>query len=112
MPSHTCFAAAQKPENILMRASGHIAVTDFDLSKQAHPVGPRIIQQQMKLSDKIRKSLSLSKTRSSASSLVNLDIVNSEPVLPYQTNSFVGYVCCGLCLSWNIRRPCVRVLPL
>jgi len=95
-----------------MRASGHIAVTDFDLSKQAHPVGPRIIQQQMKLSDKIRKSLSLSKTRSSASSLVNLDIVNSEPVLPYQTNSFVGYVCCGLCLSWNIRRPCVRVLPL
>eukprot|EP00170_Pyropia_yezoensis_P000696 contig_3270_g697 len=79
-----------KPENILMRANGHIAVTDFDLSKQAHPVGPRIIQQQMKLSDKIRKSLSLTKTRTSSSSLVNLDIVNSEPVLPYQTNSFVG----------------------
>lgn len=86
------FGTPQKPENILMRANGHIAVTDFDLSKQAHPVGPRIIQQQMKLSDKIRKSLSLTKTRTSSSSLVNLDIVNSEPVLPYQTNSFVGYV--------------------
>ncbi|KAK1866275.1 hypothetical protein I4F81_008795 [Pyropia yezoensis] len=79
-----------KPENILMRANGHIAVGDFDLSKQAHPVGPRIIQQQMRLSDKIKRSLSLSKSRGSSSSLVNLDIVNSEPVLPYQTNSFVG----------------------
>lgn len=75
-----------------MRANGHIAVGDFDLSKQAHPVGPRIIQQQMRLSDKIKRSLSLSKSRGSSSSLVNLDIVNSEPVLPYQTNSFVGYV--------------------
>jgi len=93
-----------------MRANGHIAVSDFDLSKQAHPVGPRIIQQQMKLSDKIRKSLSLSKSRGSMSNLANLDIVHSEPVLPYQTNSFVGYVCCGFCVGWNVRRPCVRVL--
>lgn len=76
-----------KPENILMRENGHIALTDFDLSKQAHAVSPRVIQQQLSLSDKIRKSLSIKRTNSS---LNNLEIVNSEPVLPYQTNSFVG----------------------
>lgn len=76
-----------KPENILMRDNGHIALTDFDLSKQAHAVSPRVVQQQLSLSDKIRKSLSM---RRNNSSLTNLEIVDSEPVLPYQTNSFVG----------------------
>lgn len=76
-----------KPENILMRETGHIALTDFDLSKQAHAVSPRVVQQQLSLSDKIRKSLSM---RRNNSSLTNLEIVDSEPVLPYQTNSFVG----------------------
>lgn len=76
-----------KPENILMRENGHIALTDFDLSKQAHAVSPRVVQQQLSFSDKIRKSLSM---RRNNSSLNNLEIVNSEPVLPYQTNSFVG----------------------
>lgn len=76
-----------KPENILMRENGHIALTDFDLSKQAHAVSPRVVQQQLSFSDKLRKSLSM---RRNNSSLNNLEIVNSEPVLPYQTNSFVG----------------------
>lgn len=76
-----------KPENILMRENGHIALTDFDLSKQAHAVSPRVVQQQLSLGDKIRKSLSM---RRNNSSLTNLEIVDSEPVLPYQTNSFVG----------------------
>lgn len=49
-----------KPENILMRENGHIALTDFDLSKQAHAVSPRVVQQQLSLGDKIRKSLSMS----------------------------------------------------
>lgn len=112
-----------KPENILMRENGHIALTDFDLSKQAHAVSPRVIQQQLSLSDKIRKSLSISTYFSfilitlhvvyacfamlssnrlfmnapflidverNNSSLNNLEIVDSEPVLTYQTNSFVG----------------------
>lgn len=81
-----------KPENILMRQNGHIALTDFDLSKQAHAVSPRVVQQQLSLGDKIRKSFSLSMSKKSGhnSSLTNLEIVNSEPVLPYQTNSFVG----------------------
>lgn len=52
-----------KPENILMRENGHISLTDFDLSKQAHPVAPRVIQTTLSLSDRIRKSLSLSGTR-------------------------------------------------
>lgn len=49
-----------KPENILLRESGHIALTDFDLSKQAHAVSPRVIQQQLSISDKIKRSFSLS----------------------------------------------------
>jgi serine/threonine protein kinase len=49
-----------KPENILLRANGHIALTDFDLSKQAHAVSPRVIQQQLSMSDKIKRSLSIS----------------------------------------------------
>ena len=49
-----------KPENILMRENGHISLTDFDLSKQAHPVAPRVVQTTLSLSDKIRKSLSIS----------------------------------------------------
>lgn len=76
-----------KPENILMRENGHIALTDFDLSKQAHAVSPRVIQAHLSLSDKLRKSLSMKRSNTS---LTNLEIVDSEPVLPYQTNSFVG----------------------
>lgn len=58
-----------KPENILMRENGHIALTDFDLSKQAHAVSPRVVQQQLSLSDKIKKSLSMSMSCSNSSSL-------------------------------------------
>lgn len=76
-----------KPENILMRENGHIALTDFDLSKQAHAVSPRVVQTQLSLSDKLRKSFSLKRSNAS---LTNLEIIGSEPVLPYQTNSFVG----------------------
>jgi protein-serine/threonine kinase len=76
-----------KPENILLRSNGHIALTDFDLSKQAHAVSPRVIQQQLSMSDKIKRSFSLKRNNSS---LNNLEIVDSEPILPYQTNSFVG----------------------
>lgn len=49
-----------KPENILMRENGHISLTDFDLSKQAHPVAPRVIQQSLSLSSKMRRALSMS----------------------------------------------------
>ncbi|KAK4529412.1 hypothetical protein CCYA_CCYA01G0269 [Cyanidiococcus yangmingshanensis] len=77
-----------KPENILMRADGHIALTDFDLSKQAHPVSPRVIKHQMTLLDRMKGALS--GNRGSRSNLQDLEIVDSEPVLPYATNSFVG----------------------
>ena len=50
-----------KPENILMRENGHIAVTDFDLSKQAHAVSPRVIQQHLSFSDKLKKTFSMSR---------------------------------------------------
>ncbi|PXF45345.1 Serine/threonine-protein kinase nrc-2 [Gracilariopsis chorda] len=76
-----------KPENILMRATGHIALTDFDLSKRAHAVPPQVIQHQLSFTDKLRQSLTMRRTNSA---LNNFEIVSSEPVLPYQTNSFVG----------------------
>eukprot|EP00189_Rhodosorus_marinus_P009339 CAMPEP_0184752596 /NCGR_PEP_ID=MMETSP0315-20130426/43660_1 /TAXON_ID=101924 /ORGANISM="Rhodosorus marinus, Strain UTEX LB 2760" /LENGTH=495 /DNA_ID=CAMNT_0027231935 /DNA_START=293 /DNA_END=1781 /DNA_ORIENTATION=- len=74
-----------KPENILMRESGHIALTDFDLSKQAQPVAPRVIQQQVKFMDRLKGM-----KKKTDSKLTLLDIVDSEPTLPYQTISFVG----------------------
>ena len=77
-----------KPENILMRADGHVALTDFDLSKQAHPVSPRVIKHQLSLLDRMRGALS--RQRGSRGNLQDLEIVDSEPVLPYATNSFVG----------------------
>lgn len=72
-----------------MRANGHIALTDFDLSKQAHAVSPRVVQQQLSLMDKV-KHLALSKGSRASSALNLLDIVDSEPVLSVSTTSFVG----------------------
>jgi len=75
-----------KPENILMRGDGHLALTDFDLSKQAQAVSPRVVSHQMSLLEKIRNNFQ-GKTVDPSQ---KLDIVDSEPVLSYATNSFVG----------------------
>lgn len=42
-----------KPENILMRDSGHIALTDFDLSKQAKAVSPQMVERQRSVLQKL-----------------------------------------------------------
>eukprot|EP01104_Vermistella_antarctica_P007510 TRINITY_DN1847_c0_g4_i1.p1 TRINITY_DN1847_c0_g4~~TRINITY_DN1847_c0_g4_i1.p1 ORF type:complete len:443 (+),score=116.17 TRINITY_DN1847_c0_g4_i1:282-1610(+) len=60
-----------KPENILMHASGHIMLTDFDLSKQAQAVQPRMV----------KKSFSFSKEKDKKQVGIVPDLV---------TNSFVG----------------------
>ena len=58
-----------KPENILMHESGHLMLTDFDLSKQAPvPVSPKIIQGMFGTAENA--------------------IVDVEPII--DTNSFVG----------------------
>ncbi|EME28772.1 Serine/threonine-protein kinase nrc-2 [Galdieria sulphuraria] len=75
-----------KPENILMRGDGHLALTDFDLSKQAQAVSPRVVSHQMSLLEKIRNNFQGKNVDPSQ----KLDIVDSEPVLSYATNSFVG----------------------
>ena len=55
-----------KPENILMHASGHLMLTDFDLSKQSdHPVKPKVIK-----------------------SFFAEDVIDTKPEVV--TNSFVG----------------------
>lgn len=42
-----------KPENILMRDTGHIALTDFDLSKQAKAVSPQMVEHQRSMLQKL-----------------------------------------------------------
>uniref|UniRef100_A0A7S0ZAT7 non-specific serine/threonine protein kinase n=1 Tax=Timspurckia oligopyrenoides TaxID=708627 RepID=A0A7S0ZAT7_9RHOD len=74
-----------KPENVLMRGNGHIALTDFDLSKQATAVAPVVVQSQISLLAKLKSSFKKDRT-----ALDNLDIVTSEPVLQGKCNSFVG----------------------
>mmetsp|Transcript_1212 Transcript_1212/g.2240 ORF Transcript_1212/g.2240 Transcript_1212/m.2240 type:complete len:409 (-) Transcript_1212:109-1335(-) len=77
-----------KPENVMMRGSGHLALTDFDLSKQATAVKPRVVKHQETLIDKMKNGVfSRGKNRSQLNSL---EIVSSEPVMQYSTNSFVG----------------------
>eukprot|EP00183_Erythrolobus_madagascarensis_P003458 CAMPEP_0185848274 /NCGR_PEP_ID=MMETSP1354-20130828/3230_1 /TAXON_ID=708628 /ORGANISM="Erythrolobus madagascarensis, Strain CCMP3276" /LENGTH=407 /DNA_ID=CAMNT_0028548659 /DNA_START=55 /DNA_END=1278 /DNA_ORIENTATION=+ len=74
-----------KPENVLMRGNGHIALTDFDLSKQAMAVAPVVVHQQVSLLSKLKSSF-----RKDRTALDSLDIVASEPVLSAACNSFVG----------------------
>lgn len=74
-----------KPENILFTEEGHIALTDFDLSKQAQAVCPKVIEHQKTLMQKISNLM-----KSNTSRLENFDIVDSEPILEQETHSFVG----------------------
>jgi len=87
-----------KPENILMRENGHIALTDFDLSKQAHAVSPRVIQQQLSLSDKIRKSLSISTFLLSIalSHFIHISFATTATVFIPAVQTIFVMACCSL----------------
>lgn len=91
LPCHV--VESQKPENVLMRANGHIALTDFDLSKEATPVSPRIVSQHRSLMKRIScrlpGSLSPSGSRTGGGQSL-LDMVESEPELKTSSTSFVG----------------------
>lgn len=73
-----------KPENIMIRANGHIALSDFDLSAKATALEPRVVEHAHGRGFHwgLGRQTSISK-------LSNLDIVDSEPVLQHR-NSFVG----------------------
>lgn len=75
-----------KPENILMRDSGHIALTDFDLSKQAHAVSPRMIEHHKTIVEKLSGLM----TGQMSSKISGFEVVDSEPVLEEDSTSFVG----------------------
>lgn len=75
-----------KPENILMRDSGHVALTDFDLSKQAKAVSPTMIEHQRTILER----LSLMIGGKHSSRLDDLEVLDSEPVLEIESTSFVG----------------------
>ncbi|KAF2842254.1 putative serine/threonine-protein kinase nrc-2 [Patellaria atrata CBS 101060] len=63
-----------KPENILLHQSGHIMLSDFDLSKQSDPGG--------------RPTMILGKSGSSSNSLPTID--TKSCIANFRTNSFVG----------------------
>jgi len=76
-----------KPENILMRGTGHIALTDFDLSKQAQVLEPSVPKGNKRFS---LKTL-LNRGVSSESNLAKLNIIEQDNnVLSTESNSFVG----------------------
>mmetsp|Transcript_10537 Transcript_10537/g.18108 ORF Transcript_10537/g.18108 Transcript_10537/m.18108 type:complete len:410 (+) Transcript_10537:228-1457(+) len=74
-----------KPENVLMRVSGHIALTDFDLSKQATAMAPVVVNSDQSILSNLKTMFKKDK-----SALDNLDIVSQEPVMQGDCNSFVG----------------------
>eukprot|EP00186_Timspurckia_oligopyrenoides_P001223 CAMPEP_0182446486 /NCGR_PEP_ID=MMETSP1172-20130603/4232_1 /TAXON_ID=708627 /ORGANISM="Timspurckia oligopyrenoides, Strain CCMP3278" /LENGTH=549 /DNA_ID=CAMNT_0024642423 /DNA_START=59 /DNA_END=1708 /DNA_ORIENTATION=+ len=76
-----------KPENVLMRADGHLALADFDLSKQAAPVQPKLVSGKLSLTDRLKGSLALKKSNSK---LNMVKLVSQEPVLKGDCKSFVG----------------------
>jgi len=63
-----------KPENILLHESGHIRLTDFDLSKMVTPVAPKVIKHQGFNPFKRNQAP---------------EIIDCEPI-ESMTNSFVG----------------------
>eukprot|EP00184_Porphyridium_aerugineum_P004153 CAMPEP_0184695370 /NCGR_PEP_ID=MMETSP0313-20130426/3021_1 /TAXON_ID=2792 /ORGANISM="Porphyridium aerugineum, Strain SAG 1380-2" /LENGTH=631 /DNA_ID=CAMNT_0027153807 /DNA_START=343 /DNA_END=2238 /DNA_ORIENTATION=- len=79
-----------KPENILMKKNGHIALTDFDLSKQAEAKGPQVVQKKPQSLMMKMKGSFLRRADSSVSKLNDMDIVDSEPVMLHASTSFVG----------------------
>ncbi|ORY06652.1 kinase-like domain-containing protein [Clohesyomyces aquaticus] len=63
-----------KPENILLHQSGHIMLSDFDLSKQSDPGG--------------RPTMIVSRNGASSSNLPTID--TKSCIANFRTNSFVG----------------------
>lgn len=63
-----------KPENILLHQSGHIMLSDFDLSKQSGPGG--------------KPTMIMGKNGASTSSLPTID--TKSCIADFRTNSFVG----------------------
>jgi len=63
-----------KPENILLHQSGHIMLSDFDLSKQSDPGG--------------KPTMIIGKNGTSTSSLPTID--TKSCIANFRTNSFVG----------------------
>jgi len=79
-----------KPENVLMRTNGHVALTDFDLSKEGESQSPSVITKSKSgLSRMMWPMHSRSRSNSGKSKLFDFEIVGKEPVLP-RSFSFVG----------------------
>lgn len=87
-----------KPENILMRDSGHIALTDFDLSKQAKAVSPQMIEHQRSVLEKLSLLMG-----GKASSKLNT-VCMAGTLCSYNTTSKAE---CGCLLQVYCTDPCL-----
>uniref|UniRef100_A0A6T6MRT9 non-specific serine/threonine protein kinase n=1 Tax=Timspurckia oligopyrenoides TaxID=708627 RepID=A0A6T6MRT9_9RHOD len=74
-----------KPENVMMRQNGHIALTDFDLSKLAIAMKPRVVEKSQPLTARAKAI-----AKKTPRGLESLEIVSACPVLAGESNSFVG----------------------
>eukprot|EP00183_Erythrolobus_madagascarensis_P005336 CAMPEP_0185856568 /NCGR_PEP_ID=MMETSP1354-20130828/29065_1 /TAXON_ID=708628 /ORGANISM="Erythrolobus madagascarensis, Strain CCMP3276" /LENGTH=594 /DNA_ID=CAMNT_0028558829 /DNA_START=164 /DNA_END=1948 /DNA_ORIENTATION=+ len=81
-----------KPENVLLRGDGHLALADFDLSKQATASAPKVVQKKVGLKDRLKGSLALKTSNSShrMSAMNQLELVSSAPIIAGDAKSFVG----------------------
>mmetsp|Transcript_940 Transcript_940/g.2604 ORF Transcript_940/g.2604 Transcript_940/m.2604 type:complete len:579 (-) Transcript_940:962-2698(-) len=78
-----------KPENVLLRGDGHLALADFDLSKQATASAPKVVQKRVGLKDRLKGSLAL-KNSNSALRMDQLELVSKAPIIAGDARSFVG----------------------
>eukprot|EP00184_Porphyridium_aerugineum_P006015 CAMPEP_0184695932 /NCGR_PEP_ID=MMETSP0313-20130426/3391_1 /TAXON_ID=2792 /ORGANISM="Porphyridium aerugineum, Strain SAG 1380-2" /LENGTH=630 /DNA_ID=CAMNT_0027154459 /DNA_START=247 /DNA_END=2139 /DNA_ORIENTATION=+ len=78
-----------KPENVLLRADGQLALADFDLSKQGTALAPKLHEKKQTLMEKIKHSLPTGHHHET-SKFDTLVLENQEPVLLGDCNSLVG----------------------
>jgi len=74
-----------KPENVLMRKDGHLAIADFDLSKAAAAQASKVVEKKMGIAEKLKII-----AKGQRGNMSNLDIVNGGPIISGDCKSFVG----------------------